>query len=146
MLHVLSRQDMHSGLGCTLKGFWMFTREVQVRYKGAAAAKRPAGARPRRRAVGFLKLNPRPSICFPAQVRLMEQLQASGLQAPDIAGALRLRPQAAPLDASEVLVDLRSDTALHWLNSLSIATRLQLPHEIGLYARALVFPPCLLSR
>lgn len=48
----------------------------------------------------------------------MEQLQASGLQAGDIAGALRLRPQAAPLDASEVLVDLRSDAALHWLNNL----------------------------
>ncbi|KAK9830935.1 hypothetical protein WJX81_007880 [Elliptochloris bilobata] len=52
------------------------------------------------------------------EVRLMEQLQASGLQARDIAGALRLRPQAAPLDASEVLVDLRSDSALHWLNNL----------------------------
>ena len=56
--------------------------------------------------------------CCCAQVRLMEQLQASGLQAADIAGALRLRPQATPLDASEVLVDLRSDSALHWLNNL----------------------------
>jgi len=28
-----------------------------------------------------------------AQVRLMEQLEASGLQAPDISAALRLRPQ-----------------------------------------------------
>ena len=51
-------------------------------------------------------------------MRLLEQLQASGLQAGDVAAALRLRPQAAPLDASEVLVDLRSDTALHWLNNL----------------------------